>query len=97
MVVVVVVMKLNALQMSYSTFYQNLTDAEYEEFVRVCLCVVYDGHLTLGHVIGQSLFAWITATICCVLLKTITLTRYKIRSLRSHFRSLFIVDYEWYI
>ena len=58
--------------MSYSTFYQNLSDAEYEEFMRVCLLtaffVVYRDHVTLApcdHVITRSqldsLFVAITA------------------------------------
>ena len=34
--------------MSYSTFYQNLSDAEYEEFMRVCSLSLT---VTLAHVV----------------------------------------------
>ena len=41
-------------KMSYSTFYQNLSDVEYEQFMRVCYVIVYKHHVPHTHVITHS-------------------------------------------
>jgi len=51
-------------QMSYSTFYQNLSDAEYEEFMRVCWCCLAESRDTCW--VAYFSITLITANICCI-------------------------------